>query len=127
MFIKIIQAKSNQGAKAQPISKDYQEILQNLNRGAFFERKKLTDKNLKQKLDWARYQGNLNCHDVTRELFKLINCPNLQRFPGYLTLKKMPLDKLTFSTWSINLKHHSVIKDLKIIFFRVYTRHIPFG
>lgn len=110
MFDRIIQKKTSQQKAQQLTAQECQEIFNSLNSCSFFERKELTDKKIMPMLDHVM-QVYINCHDVTRELAKIIQNSNWQRFPGYLVERKVNV----YSSYEnyVVLKHHSVIKNVQ--------------
>lgn len=114
MFNQIIYDKPD-AQKKQLTYQEEQEILNRLNKGIFFERKKLTDKKIMPMLDQVM-QIHVNCHNVTRELAKMIQNYNWQRCPGYLVERSVNINN-SYKNHAF-LKHHSVIKDAqKQIFY----------
>ena len=109
MFNQIIYDKPN-AQKKQLTCQEKHEILGGLNQGRFFERKELTNKKIMPMLDQVM-QIHLNCHDVTRELAKMIQNLNWQRCPGYLVERSVNINNLS-KNYAF-LKHHSVIEDVQ--------------
>ena len=109
MFNQIIYDKANV-QKKQLTYQEKHEILNRLNKGRFFERKELTNKTIMPMLNQVM-QIHINCHDVTRELAKIIQNSNWQRCPGYLVERKVNVHS-SYENYVV-LKHHSVIKNVQ--------------